>query len=91
MGLGGLPGVRVAGKVTRSTVVLDHDSRMLRIDVHCTNPVDVIDLDRQIELQPGMFCTVTVMLRHWGQPAGRAHLGRCQRPARQSVRNAGRR
>ncbi len=63
--IGGLPGVRVAGKVTRSTVVLDHDSRMLRIDVHCTNPVDVLDTDRQVNLQPGMFCTVTVTLRHW--------------------------
>ena len=63
--IGGLPSVRVAGKVTRSTVVLDNDSRMLRIDIDCTNPVDVIGTDRHVNLQPGMFCTVTVTLRKW--------------------------
>jgi len=65
--IGGLPGVRIAAKVTRSTVVLDHESRMLRIDVHCTNPLDVMETDRQVNLQPGMFCTVTVTLRHWDE------------------------
>ena len=45
--IGGLPGVTVAGEITRSAAVLDHDSRMMNIQVHLTNPVSDARFTRQ--------------------------------------------
>lgn len=58
--IGGLPGVAIAGTITRSAVAFDHASRMLRIDVHFDNPVKDVRSGKAITLKPGMFGTVRV-------------------------------
>ncbi|MEK6236381.1 MAG: efflux RND transporter periplasmic adaptor subunit [Planctomycetales bacterium] len=60
--IGGLPGARIAGKVTKSSVALDQASRMLRVDVHLDNPAMDLITGKEFTLRPGMFGTVTVTL-----------------------------
>jgi multidrug resistance efflux pump len=75
--IGGLPGVTVAGKLTRSGAVLAHDTRMLKIHVDLSNPVqhshhvkqsgnwtqtkNAQDGAHEVNLKPGMFGTLTLM------------------------------
>lgn len=74
-GVGGLPGVTVEGQVSRSSMVLDPESRMMEIQVDVTNPAqqagwilqdrkwvkrDVIE-PRDVVLKPGMVGTATIL------------------------------
>ena len=69
--VGGLPGVAIAGKVTRSALALDQGSRMMRIEVHVDNPAPDLNSPASLGvtekrfLKPGMFGTVTVTLNSW--------------------------
>jgi RND family efflux transporter MFP subunit len=65
--IGGLPGVAIAGEVTRSALALDQGSRMMRIEVHVDNPAPDLNSHQKTFLQPGMFGTVTVTLNSWDQ------------------------
>jgi multidrug efflux pump subunit AcrA (membrane-fusion protein) len=73
--IGGLPGVTVEGRVSRSAKVLDHNSRMLEIQVDLTNPVkhagwvkrdrkwveQKATVSRDVVLKPGMVGTATIL------------------------------
>lgn len=63
--IGGVPGVRIAGTVTRIAHALDPESRMMRIEVHFKNPLEQPASGRTILLQPGMFGSVTVVIKEW--------------------------
>jgi RND family efflux transporter MFP subunit len=63
--IGGLPGVRVAGKITHTTEVLGQESRALKIEVHLDNPVEDEASGREIELKPGQIGILTLTLRTW--------------------------
>ena len=63
--IGGIAGVRIVGKVTRIAHTLDPESRMMRIEVHFKNPLEQPASGRTILLQPGMFGSVTVVLKEW--------------------------
>jgi multidrug resistance efflux pump len=58
--IGGLPDARIDGSVTRIARALDPDSRMMRIEVHFSNPKEDAVTGSPIHLQPGMFGTLTV-------------------------------
>lgn len=63
--IGGMPGVKIPGKVTRSAGVLDPKSRMMRIDIHFDNPISRPDSAESIFLKPGLFGTVDVIIKRW--------------------------
>jgi multidrug resistance efflux pump len=58
--IGGLPGARIKGSVTRIARTLDPDSRMMRIEVHFSNPIEDAVTHSPVHLQPGMFGSLTV-------------------------------
>jgi multidrug efflux pump subunit AcrA (membrane-fusion protein) len=73
--IGGLPGLTVEGRVSRSATVLDPNSRMLEIQVDLTNPVKRAGwikqdrkwvkqkavVSRTVNLKPGMVGTATIL------------------------------
>ncbi len=73
--IGGLPGVAVEARVSRSAMVLDPDSRMLEIHVYLPNPAKQsdwikqdqkwvkkkIDSPRAVVLKPGMVGNATIL------------------------------
>jgi RND family efflux transporter MFP subunit len=63
--IGGAPGVRIGGDVTRMSQALDPTSRMMHIEVHFKNPLKQPGSDRTVFLQPGMFGSVTVIVKEW--------------------------
>ena len=63
--IGGLPGVQLEASVTRVAGVLDAKSRMMRIELDVTNPARDRTTGRPISLQPGLFGTVTIIIREW--------------------------
>jgi len=63
--IGGLPGVTVTGTVSRTAGVLDPQSRMMRIEADFSNPLTNVGTGKSIRLTPGMFGTVTVIIKKW--------------------------
>ncbi len=63
--IGGLQGVGVQGKITRSSNTLDKKTRMMRVDVEFTNPVQKMNSSEKIHLKPGMFGTLSVQVNEW--------------------------
>ena len=63
--IGGLPGVTVTGTVSRTAGVLDPKSRMMRIEADFKNPLTNASTGKSIRLTPGMFGTVTVIIKKW--------------------------
>ena len=66
-GIGGLPDVRIEADVTRTNVMLDQNTRMLRIELHLDTTARDDKSGQPIVLQPGMFGVVTVTLRQWDE------------------------
>lgn len=63
--IGGLPGITLAGTVTRSATALEQKSRMMRIEVDFQNPLKHSETGKMILLKPGMFGTVRVVVQDW--------------------------
>ena len=59
--ISGLPGKKVTGTVTRTSSILNHKSRMMRIYIDFENPTP----KGNITLTPGMFATVSILVNHW--------------------------
>ena len=62
--IGGMPGRRFEGTITRSAGVLDRD-RSMPIEVHFTNPVTEVVTGDKVFLSPGLFGTLEVTAREW--------------------------
>lgn len=63
--IGGLPGDRIPGTITRIAGALDPESRMMQVEMHFSNPLKLESSDREISLMPGMFGTVSVVVNEW--------------------------
>ena len=63
--IGGLPGISVAGSITRSSGALESGTRMLPIEVHFTNPAKDTETGEDVWLKPGMFGTLEIAVQSW--------------------------
>jgi len=63
--IGGLGNDRISGTITRVAGALDAESRMMRVEMHFSNPLQQPNSDRKISLVPGMFGTVSVVVKEW--------------------------
>jgi HlyD family secretion protein len=63
--IGGILGVSIRGSVTRMSHALDPDSRMMGLEVHLKNPLKQPNGDREVTLRPGMYGSVTVIVKEW--------------------------
>jgi RND family efflux transporter MFP subunit len=66
-GIGGMSGREFVGEVARTAGVLDAKTRSLRIEVDFTNPVKDVNTGEEIELQPGLFGTLTIVRHEWDE------------------------
>ena len=66
-GIGGMAGRQFIGKVKRTAGVLDAKTRSLRIEVDFTNPVKDAKTGEDVELQPGLFGTLTIVRHEWNK------------------------
>jgi len=67
--IGGLPGVEVEGAVSRVSAALDQNTRMMRFEMHLENPVPGRSQGETVTLKPGMFGTVSVVIKEWDELA----------------------
>ena len=58
--IGGLKGISVSGKVTRTAEVLSKGTRMMRLEIDLKNPGVDIATKEEFALRPGLYGTVTV-------------------------------
>ena len=63
--IGGLGNDRIFGTITRVAGALDAESRMMHVEMHFANPLQQPGSDRKISLVPGMFGTVSVVVKEW--------------------------
>jgi RND family efflux transporter MFP subunit len=65
--IGGLPGISVAGSITRSSGALEKGTRMLPIEVHFTNPAKDTETGEDVWLRPGLFGTLQIAVQSWSE------------------------
>jgi len=65
--IGGLPGISVAGSITRSSGAFEAGTRMLPIEVHFINPAKDTETGEDVWLKPGMFGTLEIAVQSWSE------------------------
>jgi RND family efflux transporter MFP subunit len=64
--IGGLPGAVITGRVDRTSIALDRETRMMRIHVDFKNPVlKHRSTGKDISLEPGMYGSIRIIIKKW--------------------------